>query len=466
MNLPDEKGLGASIFERLRAEHEPWAQAVFIEPDIYPLVATDQSLIISGGEGTGKTMLRLKLASDLNPDGSPPQFLVSNWFPEPPEDTEIAGSALARYAFNQAMVACIESLLSLLGQNPALVRTASDYTKKAAAFFLREYLPGDPLFFIEIQADEFPEAGSEALRELMRIFPERLLDSTASQKIILAMFVRMLKNFGLRGAWIFVDGFENWPNLAIQRLGKMFNALWSTLAVLDVTGFIHKVFTPDTLLPYWKDAGGVITDRLQILELRWGRERLQQVVNRRLEVALGRKFTIEQFSQDPEFHAWMERQTDNTPRSHLLLLSRFLPGFLAKGQPLAAEDWHPIANYTSEILSIDLETNQVYIGTRPVEAKISKPDLRVLLYLYQRRGRFCTKEELYYCAINQRDQVPAEEAEAWTDPNAYRDGLYNRISRLRKALNPNQRELYITTESGEGYRLMNAAGYRDALSVR
>ncbi len=461
MNLPHEPGLGEGIFERLRAEHEPWAPAVFIEPDIYPLAATDQSMIIAGGEGTGKTMLRLQLAGGLNPAGSPPQFLVCHWFPEPPEDPELGGSALARYAFHQAMVACIESLLPLLGQNPALVQSASDYTRKAAAFFLREYLPGDPLFFIEIQAGEFPEAGSEALRALMRIQPERLLDTSASQRIILTMFVQMLKNFGLRSAWILVDGFENWPNLAIQRLGKMFNALWSTLAVLDVTGFIHKVFTPDTLLPYWKDAGGVITDRLQILELRWSRARLEQLVNRRLAVALGQPFTLAQFSPDPEFHAWIERQSELTPRSYLQLLSRFVPSFLAKGQPLVAEDWHPLVDYTSEMLSIDLETNQVYIGTRSVQAQISKPDLRVLLYLYQRRGRFCSKEELHFCAINQRAQVPMEDDDDWLEPGVYRDGLYNRISRLRKALNPEQRERYIATESGAGYRLINAAAYRE-----
>lgn len=459
---PDEQGLGIRIFERLRAEHEPWAQNVFIKPDIFPLVVTSQSMIISGEKGSGKTMLRIMLANSLSPAGNPPHGLVVNWFPEPPENAQLGGSDLSEYAFNQAMIACLESLIPVLGKHPTLVQAAPVYAKKAAAFFFQEYLPGDPQFFIELQAGDFSETGTETLREILRLSPGRLLDATASHKIILTMFVKMLENFGLHGAWILMDGFENWPNLEMQRLGEMFNALWSTMAVLDVTGFIHKVFTPDALLPHWKDAGGVITDRLQILELRWTSEELQQIINRRLAAALGYQVTRAQLSRDPEFLVWIERQTDHTPRSHLLHLARFLPAYVEKGRPLEARDWHPIANYTPELLSIDLESNTVYIGTQPVKAKISKPDLQVLIYLYKRRDRFCTKEELYYCALNQHDQVPQEDDADWRDPNTYRDGLYNRISRLRKALNPTQRELYIFTESGEGYRLINAVGYRDA----
>jgi len=461
MNPHEELRYGVEVFERLRAEDEPWAESGYVDTVNYTRIVGEQSMVISGGGGTGKTMLRLKLERALNPPGEPPEFLVVNWFPEPPDDPNIDGSPLAKFAFNQAMVACTRSLLTFMGQNPDMVKNAPGWARTAAAWYFREYLPGDPAFIIETQAAEFPETGHVILQEIIEASPVQVNSSTATSKTILNLFVETVTAFELSGVWLLVDGLENWPMLATQRLGDMLNAMLSTLAVFEVPGFRYKVFVPKILAPHWLDTGGIMRSRVDPRELVWSREELRRIVDHRLEFILGKAATLDQLCDEPEFHTWLQRQTDDTPRSHLQILSRFVRRFLEIKKPLQAVDWHPIANYTSELLSIDLETKKIYIGLDEVKAKISKPDLRVLIYLYTHRNRFCTKQELFHLAVNQEEKVPNKTDSKWRDPSVYRDGLYNRISRLRKALNPDERELYIKTESDEGYKLINAGDYRE-----
>ena len=460
MNPPEEQSYGAEVFERLRAEDEPWAERGYIETKNYAQIVGDQSMMISGGGGTGKTMLRLKLERELNPKGERPNSLGANWFPEPPDDHDTEDSQLSKIAFRQVMTACTQSLLAFIGHNPGMVEEAPGWTRKAAAWYFREYLPGDPTFIIETQAAKFPEEGRGILQDIVNAPPVEVIGSSASSKIILNFFVDTVTAMNLNGVWLLVDGLENWPMLDAQRLGEMMNATLSTLAIFEVPGFRYKVFVPEALSPYLLDTGGIMRSRVEPRELSWSQEELRQVVDHRFALISDDATTLDQLCSEEEFHTWIQRQADDTPRSHLKILARFVRRYLEIKKPLTAKDWHPIANYTSEILSIDLETNKVYIGLDEVEANISKPDLRVLVYLYNNRDRYCSLLELFHLAVNQKEKIPDILDSNWVDPAYCRDGLYNRISRLRKALNPEDSKLYIITESDEGYRLIHAGDFR------
>ena len=82
---------------------------------------------------------------------------------------------------------------------------------------------------------------------------------------------------------------------------------------------------------------------------------------------------------------------------------------------------------------------------------------RLLVYLYHKRGQYCSREELYYLALEAREQIPSSREIDWEPLTAWRGRLDTALYRLRQAIEPDPRHpLYVVAQRGRGVMLRHA----------
>jgi DNA-binding response OmpR family regulator len=99
------------------------------------------------------------------------------------------------------------------------------------------------------------------------------------------------------------------------------------------------------------------------------------------------------------------------------------------------------------------ERQEVQIGER-IEPIISETEFKLLLYLYQRPGKICSLEELYFCALKGMAYIPGQRDKDWVHKSVWRAILDTAIYRLRKRIEPSaQTPVYLVTHPRLGLEL-------------
>jgi hypothetical protein len=93
-----------------------------------------------------------------------------------------------------------------------------------------------------------------------------------------------------------------------------------------------------------------------------------------------------------------------------------------------------------DLLRVDADVHQVWVGDRPSERRLSAQEFQLLGYLYTHRERVCTRHELGNCV--------------WGEHNWDQNMLHRLVHRLKDKLEPHPRQpRYVQTLPWIGYRL-------------
>ncbi len=97
----------------------------------------------------------------------------------------------------------------------------------------------------------------------------------------------------------------------------------------------------------------------------------------------------------------------------------------------------------------------VIVGGRVIPVnEIPAGAYRLFWYLYRNAGRLVPWDELYYKGYRGKDRVLRSVDEGYEDPGTYTGILYNRLSDLRKAIEPDPGDpIFIETVRDKGVRL-------------
>ena len=94
-------------------------------------------------------------------------------------------------------------------------------------------------------------------------------------------------------------------------------------------------------------------------------------------------------------------------------------------------------------LTIDEKQQQVLIGGRVIRGKLTPLENNLLLFLYQNAGEVKSRDNIYL-AVYQTTEGVSDEA------------IDSLVFRLRQKIEPDpKRPVYLVTQRGRGYRLMN-----------
>jgi hypothetical protein len=448
---------GFLAFETLRAENEPWLAECYVLPADFDLLAGTSSAVVFGAAGSGKTALYDRLRARLMPADQPPTRLVCEWIPGVPSD-QTASSDTAVADWNLILRELSIALVKYIARWPAGYRQAKAWAKGTLYWLVHKSLAKEIKPIIAEHSAGISAMGKAALSDLTQGKANSFLDN-ASVKGVEIELVKALGEIGLSGVCVLV-GPETFAGLAAPPQHLI--ALLSTLSFFETDGFAFKFIFPAHFEQPLSAAGAMSTRRIAMHYLHWQPDELTFMVEERLRLASsGRATQLAEICQDTRLVSWLSRVGGESPRGWLEqarpLVGHYLQR-LKRGLPdqITVEGWQKIRADKPPRLTLDLENDEVAVGHRIVDLREHKVELVLLKYLYQNRGRVCTRDELYHKAYYPA-LYPLGQIESKGLLNEYRDVIDTAIWRLRQEIEPDPKKpLFVITKKNEGLELKNA----------
>ena len=463
MNTPPISG--SELFNGLRAEYEEdWLSQVFVEPPDFRSMAGMHSIVVFGDEGSGKTALMMGLERAARQEGNTPPLLVK-WYPTTLETSEIQGD-FVRTFMHQVMDACGVGLLRHIGQNPAAAQAAPKWVQDTVIWLLNRYLLGDKDYVLGRLEDEILTEGKELLQNWMGRQPVQVLPPNAPPPRILSEVSTAIRKLGISGVWIMVDGLDPWVDVNAPMLEKNLHWLLSALALFEDPGFCFKLMAPNRIKNFLQSSTGILRRRFDFFNLEWTTEKLVEISERRLTVAVDQaRFRLSDLCTqaqhgDKTLREWLEIYGGPSPRGWLDVLRAPLASYLALNprRSLSLDEWQQIRRQNPPRLHINPDNGQVVIGYGRVE-NIQPAAYKLLVYLYAQPSRQCTREELYYRVHVGLNHVPRSHDDMeWQPRKCWERVIDTALYRLRQTIEPRPEEpVYILSDRGKSIvRLENA----------
>jgi hypothetical protein len=441
-----------SLFNTLKAENEPWLGDVFVSLPVFEQLRENRSAILYGEAGSGKSALRLELRKEQGD-----KILTVLWMPEPLLENQPSGTSLASQAMRQALRACVENLI-LEGNLPQRLGEPPDWVSSALQWFLRTYLPFDPMFYIQSQVDRLTNEETQWYLTLLdKTFPP-LVNEQASINDQVRLLQAVLRQAKYDQLWLTIDGLERWtPHHAGEQVAGLLDAILSTLVVFDMPEVVYKFFVPATLKGSLHGTAGVERHRAEEVQLEWSVDDLQALVEIRLAYAFStKKFSISMLCEGDEFLNWLKEFGGNLPRDWLKLAEPLITEYQKQGKRLSTKQGREVMHRRPPLLRLDHHRREVWVGRKRIPIG-SNHEFRLMEYLYAHPGKICSLEELYYYAQTELDAIPDKGSEKWVYKDIWRPAMDTMIWRLRQKIEQNPKEpLYLITHHGKGLELLHA----------
>ena len=462
-----EKNLAprTELFDRLRAEYEKgWLSQVFVEPHEFRSMAGMRSIVVFGDEGSGKTALMIGLEQAALREGNMPPLLVK-WYPTTLETSETQGD-FVRTFMHQVMDACGMGLLRYIGQNPGAAQAAPKWAQDTVIWLLNRYLLGDKDYVLGRLEGEILAEGKELLVSWMGRQPVQVLPPNAPPPRILSEVSNAIHELGMAGVWIMVDGLDPWVDVNAPALEDNLRWLLSALALFEDPRFCFKLMAPSRIKNSLLSSAGGPRRRFDFFDLEWTAEKLVELSERRLAVAVDQEqFRLSDLCTqnqhgDKTLREWLEIYGGPSPRGWLDVLRAPLTSYLALNprRSLSLDEWQQIRRQNPPPLHINPDNGQVFIGYGRVK-NIQPAAYKLLVYLHAQPSHQCTREELYYRVHVGLDHVPKSHEDGEWQPRKYWERVIDTaLYRLRQAVEPQPDEpVYILSDRGKSIvRLENA----------
>lgn len=433
------------LFAVRHAEEEPWLSNVIVDNHYLELLTSNLSAIVYGPIGSGKTALRLALNQS-----APKNVMVVSWTPDPFISGEV-GFELSQIIIQQAMKTWVETIITS-ATLPVRMKDPMDWVKASLGWFLRQYLPYDPLLYIQTLEAEFTKETITWFTELLAHGHFEIIKSTASWADQARMLLQTLKPAGFQSVWWSVD-LRPWTETIDQRLSSILQTLFSTLAFFNIPEISFRFFVPEAFKHTLKDTAGLERHRVRKIDLVWTTAQLKLLIERRLAFGLQvENFSLEELCNDPEFERFIQVYGGLNPRAWLTLLEKFVVAYQVMGKSLDSEDWLAIYRSDPPRLRIDLEKNNVRVGEQ--EPTLSESEFKIIRFLLERSPTPSKMEEIYYLGLESHREVPSPRDERFVHSTIWRPSVDAHLYRIRKKIEwDHENPIYLTNKARIGYFL-------------
>jgi hypothetical protein len=442
-----------ALFKTLKAENEPWLGDVFIPLPAFERLKEEHSTILYGETGSGKTAMRLALKREKQEN-----VFTALWLPEPILENPAEGTALAQQAIKQATRACLEGLI-LEGSLPERLGEPSSHIASALQWFLKNYLPFDPAFYLQSQADRLSGAETQWYLKLQGQNFQTVVTEQASLRDQIRLLLMILRAAKYERLWLTIDGLERWtPRQTGEQVEALLEAVLSTLVFFDLPNVAFKFFLPASFKSILHKTSGVERHRAEEVQLIWSAEDLKAMLEKRTAYALSssKKVTLEALCESGEFLKWLGEYGGASPRAWLEFTAPLLAKYQHQGKRLTAAQTREFIRQHPAPLRLDRERREIWLGRKCVPVG-SAPEFRVLEYLALRPGKIGSLEELYYYAYKELETVPDKGEPAWVSKENWRAAMDTLLWRVRQKIEPNPKEpIYLITHHGKGLELLHA----------
>mgnify|MGYP001316478260 CR=1 FL=1 len=453
--LPD---IQPEYFGNLYAESETeWLEHVFVQPDGIRSMLSMRSVVVIGRSGSGKSTLATILTEHVA-QSSP--LLTVLWRPSVPKEYQDPSMLLHQY-FEEIFTACSHSLLTYIRRRPQSYLAAIPTAQQAAAWFVQHFIRQDHRFLSRLSSGATEDAVRALRLILLSDFPTVFKDNT-SETYLVREFADLMTELKINGAWLIIDGLDKWRDLAPDKMTTTVVGLLSSLSWFEVDKFSLKLMVPQSMEASVLSSSGVSSKRLDTFYLTWTRDQLIKVVERRMRLATRNdKFELADLAATSKLLSILDKYGGQVPRGWLTLVRPFVDAYLLqnsssdKAMPISDDDFDNILMKNQPRLRIDRKYNHVYLGFCQIDDLPPHP-MRILSYLYEHAGTVCSREDLYYRAIEEMDDVPEKGEKGYQNPDSWKSRFENTVLHLRQRIEDDfKNPVYVITKRGQGLILEN-----------
>jgi hypothetical protein len=455
IHMPGIESPGLNAFGSLRAEDEPWLGACFVPPPEFERITGDNSVIVFGDPGSGKTALYRQLQARSQPAGSRSLRLVADWQPAPLSPTARPDLAWVKRQAMQILAACAVALARHLASSPTDYTNSSEWVQGRLIWFIRRFILGDPALRLGPLTEGSSE-GAALIRAILTASVRDVLYEDASPREVINELLGALNGLGLGGLWVMTDGLEGWMEGDPGALTQELRAFLSTLELFEHAALAYKVFLPSHLKPDLSRAIGPARRRLDQYNLEWNVSLLEQVVERRTALAIEKgKLRLTDLCSAPDLLPWLEKVGGTSPREWLDQVQPLVKYYLSQHQVQAIDEgtWKQLRLRHPPRLYLDDAARRVIVGGREVSLEdLPAKAFDMLRYLYQHGGKVVSKAELYFLAYRELKQIPRSQSDKdYEPPKDYEGVVDTNLWRLRKAIEPDpSNPVLLVTKRGYG----------------
>lgn len=429
----------------------------FVAPLDFERMIGENSVIVFGGAGTGKTTLSQALSHFSAGEEGRGGRLIVRWKPVL-FATEADSMSSANRLIDQALDACALQLSAFLADRPDLFKSAPGWAQTGICWFVQKNLRGNLEARLGPVFDEAEQA-QFILERFLSKAEDLLFNPDPIQKV--GELIPSLKRLGLNGIWFCMDGLEGWVDAKQEQLVKDLTAFLSALNIFEQPGLAFKLFLPLDLEPYIIRASGVARRRVDGCYLRWDNQRLQEVVEKRLALVSGKKeFPLKSLCGSSNLLGWLDRVGGESPREWLdqvePLHSHYSSRRLTK--PINESAWKDLRIKYPPHFWMDETGRKVKVGGREIPLDDVPPKaFEILRYLYARGGQVIEKAELYFSIYRGLTSIPRAVGEpGYESPTEYIGVIDTSLYRLRQAIEPDPTQpVIIQTVRGHGVKLVS-----------
>ena len=442
------------VFDFLSAEYETeWLADVFVQPTLSKPITNDRSVIVSGERGVGKSALAHWLTRQAM--GRDRHTLIARWTPQYRE-IEVGGYGAMQEQLKQILQACSLSLINYIHEIPDRFTDAPQWVQDAFHWFIYQFTTTRAHILLGRLKASGVKVGYGTIEHLLTSEPPNISNGDMAESEILELFVFSLRQIDIQGVWITVDGLEPWLDIDAKMLAKSLDILLATLGLFEIQGFSFKIFAPQAIVPLILRSNSVQTRRLDPVRLAWSFNELIEIVDNRLRIITDDpEMTISTLVVHERLTAHIERYGGGLPRGWLEAVRPYVDYYLQKNSKasLSQDEFSAIFENHPPRLRISSRTQDVYLGYHRIEP-LSPQLATILSYLYEQHNNFCSREELYYCALSGYEQIPKEDEEGYKQLEIWKSGIENIVYQLRKHVEPIPgKQIYLETRRNRGYRL-------------
>lgn len=485
-------GFSANPFAEWEASHEKDLQSYFYSlpfwKNLYGKPDAPITTFLFAGRGCGKTAHRLVIEASSRPQNPQSSVLAVPYTDFTSFITE-SGAELRPVVLRDHLLVILcnaaETLVQELTQRPAAWHDLLTDEQEQLKQIVQTYAPRllDPrslsrrfeaLAAQRVSARTFQTALSQG--KLTALAKEHALDRRSEFSFWLSFvaaaaateaigdafsafrrLVDLAELLGLEAIFVLVDGLDELPEtVSTQARAEFLSPLVTNLSLMEMPHVAFKFFLPITLGAALRKNENIRFDHFHVYQLIWEPEWLRDVLAIRLtRFNKAGKSSLAALAEESAqaIDDDLVRKAQGSPRALILLGHLLFEAHCArtneKRSLLSQEDFKSAARkFENEyrvlitsvpLLRVDENARKLYLGGRELEVKLSAREFAVLVFLYRARTMLRTEEEITAAV-----------------PYSSNIAFDSMMSRLRGKFEPDPRNpVYLVTEHGRGYRLVN-----------
>ena len=444
-----------NYFKNLKAEEEiEWLDNCLVFTACFEQFSELRSSILLGDSGAGKTVMKYLLKKKMKNKDQSMDYCCLEWDPYMKIDLDLG--SYQSDLFQGFIEIIIIELLKVVLREQCIFQSLRDWQKQMITDIVKH------VFVFQTLARHFPDlcSGIKDEKFIEDLFKKKQKTSYSEtdRHSLLQDVINSFDFFNVAKIVVLIDGFERYEQYGENKIVEMIEVLFSFIFSNINKKIIMKLFIASIYEPIISKTDLVAKGFIWKINLDFSSSELNEIVKKRLK--LERKqdpISINEIGPEKAIYKWLMELGEQNPRNWLLITSLIYNEYIKNDTRLLdnKQVYSAIKEFPFQIIYCEKSGYFMVNSNKIGLEEFSNTELKIFLYLLDHPRELVSKQELYYCAYLELDEIPGEFDEGHSfDKFANNNIIDVCLHRLRKIIEPNSlKPILLETVRNHGVKL-------------